>query len=75
VLVDFADCGFLDSSGLSALVAAREQATDAGTALVLTGVSRALVRTLQATGLTPLFERHPTATEAIAALTDESRMS
>ncbi|MFE7093353.1 STAS domain-containing protein [Streptomyces erythrochromogenes] len=55
-----ADCSrvtFCDSSGLNALIAARLQAVEAGTAIHLANPAPQLQRLLQMTGAAPLFPR------------------
>jgi anti-sigma B factor antagonist len=66
--VDFSGCGFMSSSGLAALVEARERADDTDTTLLLVGLNRILTRALQATGLIPLFRIHPSLDEALTQL-------
>lgn len=68
VVVDLAGCGFLGSSGLAALVAARDQATDRRARLALAGLTRTTARALEATALKPLFDTYPTVDDAVAAI-------
>jgi anti-sigma B factor antagonist len=59
LLVDLGGCEFMGSSGLAALMAARDQASQTGTQLALTGLTRTVARALAATGLEPLFVIYP----------------
>lgn len=68
VVVDLAGCGFMGSSGLAALVEARDRATERSTTLALAGLTRTVARALEATALAPLFDTYPSADEAVAAL-------
>jgi anti-sigma B factor antagonist len=68
VVVDLAGCGFLGSSGLAALVAARDQAIRARTTLALAGLTAISARALEATALTPLFDTFPTVDDAVTAI-------
>ncbi len=51
VIVDLSDVTFLDSSGLRAIVRASNALQDAGGRLVVEGVSGAVARVLEVTGL------------------------
>lgn len=55
VTLDLAGVTFIDSSGLRALVTARQAAADAGLAFRLAGRSAAVDRLLQVTGLDSVF--------------------
>lgn len=68
VLVDLSGCEFMGSSGLAALISAREHATHTGTLLALAGLTRTVTRALQATNLEPLFTIYPTLSDAQTAL-------
>lgn len=70
LLVDFSGCDFMGSSGLAALMAAREQASQNGTHLALAGLNRTVSRALTATGLQQLFDIHPATEDALDALSD-----
>jgi anti-sigma B factor antagonist len=68
LVVDFSGCGFLGSSGLAALVEARERSQATGVTLVLTGLNRVLTRALDATGLSGMFTVTPTLDDALTKL-------
>ena len=59
VIIDVRDLGFIDSSGLSALIAARQRSNNRGTKLTLRGPSRAVTRVLAITGLDRVFDIEP----------------
>ena len=65
VVVDLTDVGFLDSSGLSVLLQARERLA-AGPGLRLVVTRPALTRVLAVTGLDEVFDVAPTVDEALA---------
>jgi anti-sigma B factor antagonist len=67
VLVDLSDVGFLDSTGLGALVAARTIATDRGIALPVVCTNERIVKLFTITGLDSVFDLHPDVAAAIAA--------
>lgn len=56
VLLDLRDVSFIDSSGLGALVLARNEAAAAGRSLALVHVPASLTRLLQLTGLQDSFD-------------------
>ena len=64
-VVDLTDVGFLDSSGLSVLLQARERLS-AGAGLRLVVTRPALQRVLAVTGLDEVFVVAPTVDEALA---------
>lgn len=66
LVVDVQQVGFFASTGLSALVAAYQQA-DADTAVRVVSTSRATVRPLQATALDHTIPVYPTVGQALAA--------
>ena len=68
LVVDFAGCGFLGSSGLAALADARQQTEGTDVAFMLVGLTRTVARALQATGLISLFRVHPSLDEALTQL-------
>lgn len=68
LLVNLSGCEFMGSSGISALAEAHERATESGTVLGLTGLTRMLVRVLDITSLTEVFLIYPTVTDALQAL-------
>jgi anti-anti-sigma factor len=55
VVVDVSDLSFIDSSGLRALLSAREQLEGAGATLQLTALSAAVERVLEMTGTRSLL--------------------
>jgi anti-sigma B factor antagonist len=65
VVVDLTEVGFLDSSGLSVLLQARERLA-AGSGLRLVVTKPALQRVLAVTGLDEVFTIAPTVDEALA---------
>lgn len=69
LVVDLARVGFCDSSGISALIAARNVAGAAGASIALVSVPAQLTRVLDLIGLTSLFPTFPSAAEAVAAHT------
>lgn len=59
LVLDLTAVGFLGSSGLAALVGARDEAGAHGVSLRLVSTDHAVLRPLTATGLTELFDIHP----------------
>lgn len=59
LVLDLRGVGFLGSSGLAALVTARDEAGTRGVTLRLVSADHAVLRPLTATGLTDLFEIYP----------------
>lgn len=66
LVLDMTSVGFLGSSGLAALVAAREDAGNRGVTLRLVGSSHAVQRPLTATGLAELFDVYDNLDDALA---------
>ena len=66
LVVDLAGVGFLGSSGLAVLVECLDGARGRGTDLRLVASSRGVVRPLEATGLTELFQTYPDVESALA---------
>jgi anti-sigma B factor antagonist len=66
LVLDLSAVGFLGSSGLAALVAAREEAGNRGVTLRLVGSGHAVQRPLTATGLAELFDIYPDLDQALA---------
>ena len=66
IILDLAAVTFFASSGLAALVAAREAAVAAGVPLRLAAVSRSVRRPLQITGLAGRFECYDDVPAALA---------
>jgi len=67
LVVNLADVSFCDSSGISALIAARNVAEEAEAKVALVAVPARLTRTLALTGLADFFPTYPTAEDAISA--------
>lgn len=67
LVVDLRDVGFLGSSGLAALVTAREEAGNRKVQLRLVSADHAVLRPLTATGLADLFDIYPDLETALAA--------
>jgi anti-sigma B factor antagonist len=65
VVVDMTDLTFLDSTGLGVLVAARNEAAVAGTALGLVCTSDRMLKLFRITGLDAVFEIYATVPEDI----------
>jgi anti-sigma B factor antagonist len=68
VIVDLTGCTFFDSSGLRALVAAREHLERSNRRLALALSTPAVLRVFQITGLDELFEIHPSMGAASTAI-------
>jgi len=66
LVVDMRDVGFLGSSGLAALVTARDDAGERDVALRLVSADHAVLRPLTATGLAKLFDIYPDLETALA---------
>lgn len=67
VVVDLADVGFIDSSGIGTLVRQMTHARSRGGDLKLCSVPEFVRKTLRMTTLDTVFESHPSQTEGIAA--------
>ncbi|MGK3201484.1 STAS domain-containing protein [Amycolatopsis sp. MEPSY49] len=65
LVVDLAEVTFCDSSGISALIAARNAAEAAAASIALVAVPARLARTFALTGLSDFFPTYPTAEEAV----------
>lgn len=68
VVVDLTEVGFLDSTGLGALVAARTSATDAEVRLPIVSDRDRILKLFRITGLDGVFEIYPTVDAAVATL-------
>jgi len=68
VIVDLTEVGFLDSTGLGALVAARTSATDAEVRLLVVSDRDRILKLFRITGLDGVFEIYPTVDQAVDAL-------
>ncbi len=67
VVVDLSWLSFIDSTGLGALVAARNQAEEAGSAFRLVCRSERMLKLFRITGLDSVFDIHATVAAALAA--------
>jgi anti-anti-sigma factor len=67
VVVDLTECGFIDSSGLRALVRARSAAEQAGGSLALVIADPALRRVLEVAALDTVFDVHDSRGGALAS--------
>jgi anti-sigma B factor antagonist len=68
LIVDLSGVGFLDSTGLGALVEARAATTEAGGALPLVCSQERILKLFTITGLDGVFTIHATAGDAVAGL-------
>ncbi|MFE5560629.1 STAS domain-containing protein [Streptomyces sp. NPDC056544] len=62
IIVDLSNSSFCDSSGLNALIRAREAGLRTGHTLILAAPSHQMLRLLDLTGATALFPVQPTVT-------------
>ncbi|MER7519266.1 STAS domain-containing protein [Streptomyces sp. NPDC126499] len=67
LVVDLAQVGFCDSSGLNLLLRTRAAAVAAGTELRLAGVAPAVMRVLELTGADTVFSLYDSVADALAA--------
>lgn len=65
-VADFAGVGFMDSSGINALITAHQAHLATGW-LRLAAVTRPVLRTLEIVGLTTLVDCYPSVSDALAA--------
>ncbi len=70
VIVDLTAVGFLDSTGLGALVAARAVAAEAGGTIALVCDQERILKLFTITGLDGAFDIHPTVESAARSLAD-----
>ena len=70
VVVDLTEVGFLDSTGLGALVAARTTASGQGGTLPLVCTQQRILKLFTITGLDGVFTIHETVEAALASLED-----
>jgi anti-sigma B factor antagonist len=68
VIVDLTEVGFLDSTGLGVLVAARSAAADAGQTLPIAVGHERILKLFKITGLDAVFEIHPSIDAAVQSL-------
>jgi anti-sigma B factor antagonist len=67
-VVDLTDVGFLDSTGLGALVAARTTASEHGASLPLVCTHQRILKLFTITGLDGVFRIHSSVSEALDEL-------
>ncbi len=67
VVVDLTGVTFMDSSGVSALIAAAKQAANSGTSMRVAGATRAVLLTLQIVGVDTYLGHEESVADAIAA--------
>jgi anti-sigma B factor antagonist len=67
VVVDFTQSGYIDSSGLGALVSLSKRVRDAGGDVRLTGLNEDLRRLFELTRLDQLFPLYATRADALSA--------
>ena len=67
VVVDLTAVGFLDSTGLGALVTARSAASERGVALPIVCTSARILKLFTITGLDGVFDIHQNVDSAVAA--------
>jgi anti-sigma B factor antagonist len=68
VIVDLSEVGFLDSTGLGTLVAARTSATESGGALPVVCDQERVLKLFRITGLDSVFDLHASVADAVHAL-------
>jgi anti-sigma B factor antagonist len=68
LIVDLAEVGFLDSTGLGALVEARAATSEAGGSLPLVCSQERILKLFTITGLDGIFAIHDSVGDAVAAL-------
>jgi len=72
VIVDLTEVGFLDSTGLGVLVAARTSAVDAGGSLPIACQHERILKLFKITGLDAVFEIHPSVDAAVQSLANQN---
>ena len=72
VIVDLSGVGFLDSTGLGALVSARANAADAGGDLPVVCDHERVLKLFTITGLDGVFDLHTSLDEALASVPDRA---
>jgi len=68
LVLDLNEVGFLDSTGLGALVAARTSAGERGGQLALVCTQQRILKLFTITGLNSVFTIHPSVDDALASL-------
>ena len=71
VVVDLSEVGFLDSTGLGALVAARTTASENGASLPLVCTHQRILKLFTITGLDGVFHIYDTVDAAVVGLADQ----
>ena len=66
IVIDLTDVPFIDSSGLSVIVAAHTRLTDAGAGVRLVATSPRVIKVLALTGLNAIIPTFPTVEDALA---------
>jgi anti-sigma B factor antagonist len=72
VIVDLTDVGFLDSTGLGVLVAARTAASEAGGRLPIVCDRERILKLFRITGLDGVFEIYPSRDDAVVGLDSDA---
>ncbi|MDQ2750686.1 MAG: STAS domain-containing protein [Actinomycetota bacterium] len=72
VIVDLTEVGFLDSTGLGVLVAARSNAADAGRALPIACDRERILKLFKITGLDAVFDIYPSVHAAVQSLSHQN---
>jgi anti-sigma B factor antagonist len=72
VIVDLTDVGFLDSTGLGVLVAARSTAAEGGGRLPIVCDRERILKLFRITGLDVVFEIYPSRDDAVSGLAHEA---
>jgi anti-anti-sigma factor len=70
VIVDISAVGFMDSTGLNAVVRARQKANGCGAELVVRGAAPQLVRLFEISGIEGLLESGPSGEPSVASPAD-----
>ena len=73
VVVDLEGVDFVDSAGLGVLLGGRTRARGGDGELVLVATGRSVVRVLEMTGLTRVFEIHPSRAAAVSGARSTTR--
>ena len=71
IVIDMADCDFVDSSGIRSLLIGQRAAGDAGASVALAGASPQVTRVLEVTGVGRAIPMHPDVGAALDSLTSE----
>jgi anti-sigma B factor antagonist len=64
LVLDMTEVSFMSSTGLAVLIATEHQTREAGVELRLAASQRAVLRPIQITGLTAVFDIYPTVADA-----------